>query len=71
MSDEKVQVNTEMSADLVEKLDAMSEADFNTRQQFIRKLITQEWGRRQQMSLPLSGTGTTGKSRKATPATAA
>lgn len=52
-NDDKAQVNTEMELDLIEKLDKMCLADENNRSQFIRKLIRQEWARRQQMALPL------------------
>lgn len=54
VKEETVQVNAgEMPAELVEKLDKMCEADENSRSAFIRKLIRQEWARRQQMALPL------------------
>lgn len=47
-----VQVNAgEMPSELVEKLDAMCAQDENSRSGFIRKLIRQEWSRRQQAAL--------------------
>lgn len=53
--DEEVQnipVNAgEMPSELVEKLDAMCAQDENSRSGFIRKLIRQEWSRRQQAAL--------------------
>lgn len=53
-NEDTVQVNAgEMPVELVEKLDKMCETDENSRSGFIRKLIRQEWARRQQMALPL------------------
>lgn len=53
MADEsKVQVNAgEMPLELVEKLDEMCAQDENNRSQFLRKLIRQEYARRQQSPL--------------------
>lgn len=52
--EETTQVNAgEMPVELVEKLDTMCAEDENSRSAFIRKLIRQEWARRQQMALPL------------------
>jgi metal-responsive CopG/Arc/MetJ family transcriptional regulator len=52
---EKVQVNAgEMPVPLVAKLDAMCAEDENSRTQFIRKLIRQEWERRQQIKLSVA-----------------
>lgn len=59
MADEKAQVNTEMEVELIEKLDAMCKEDENNRSQFIRKVLRQEWARRQQMALPLETVVTT------------
>lgn len=63
MADEKeetVQVNAgEMPVELAEKLDEMCADDENSRAAFIRKLIRQEWARRQQMALPLETVVTT------------
>lgn len=53
--EEKVQVNAgEMPVELVEKLDAMCTEDENNRAQFLRKLIRQEWERRQQIKLSVA-----------------
>jgi len=41
----------EMPSELVEKLDEMCAQDENSRSGFIRKLIRQEWARRQQYPL--------------------
>lgn len=70
---EKLQVNVDFTPypELYKQLEQMVADDMTDRSKFLRRLVSQEWGRRQQMSLPLSGTGTTGKNRKATPATAA
>lgn len=48
MSEKRIQVNAEVSVDLVERLDEMCLADENNRSQFIRKLIRLEWERRQE-----------------------
>ena len=70
MADEKeetVQVNAgEMPAELVEKLDEMCKVDENSRSAFLRKLIRQEWARRQQMTLPLETVVTTAQRGKKT-----
>lgn len=57
-NEDKAQVNTEMEVELIEKLDVMCKEDENNRSQFIRKVLRQEWARRQQMALPLE-TGVT------------
>jgi metal-responsive CopG/Arc/MetJ family transcriptional regulator len=50
--EETQQVNAgEMPIDLVQKLDEMCAQDENSRSAFIRKLIRQEWARRQQPQL--------------------
>lgn len=58
-NEEKAQVNTEMEVELIEKLDKMCAEDENNRSQMIRKLIRQEWARRQQMAQPLETVVTT------------
>ena len=45
-------INTEMPAELVEKLDAMCETDEQTRSGFIRKLIRMEFQRRNGTLVP-------------------
>jgi len=54
MDEEKKQVNTQMDADLYVKLGQMAEDDADGNISFfIRKLIRQEYARRQQLPLPL------------------
>ncbi len=69
-NEDTVQVNAgEMPAELVEKLDKMCADDENSRSGLIRKLIRQEWARRQQMVLPLE-TVTNAQRKKTAKATA-
>lgn len=70
-NEDTLQVNAgEMPVELVEKLDKMCETDENSRSGFIRKLIRQEWARRQQMALPLEVVTGSRKKSKATAAVA-
>ena len=49
MDEEQVFVNIKMPEELAEKLDEMVEEDESDRSKFIRKLIRQEYSRRQQL----------------------
>ena len=54
MDEEKKQVNTQMDADLYRLLEKMAEDDADGNISFfVRKLIRQEYARRQQPQLPL------------------
>lgn len=57
MSEKRIQVNAEVSVDLVERLDEMCLADENNRSQFIRKLIRLEWERRQEKKKAITENG--------------
>lgn len=57
MSEKRIQVNAEVSIDLVERLDEMCLADENNRSQFIRKLIRLEWERRQKKKKEITENG--------------
>ena len=65
--DETLPINAgEMPIDLVEKLDAMCAEDETSRSGFFRKMIRQEWARRQQANfLPTVDSGS-GKTKKPT-----
>lgn len=56
MEEEKkpIQVNTDFTntPELLVQLDEMRVEDFTDRSKFIRKLIAQEWARRNQLPLP-------------------
>ena len=63
--EEKVQVNAGlMPVELVEQLDAMVEEDESDRSKFIRKLIRNEWQRRQ-IANPMAGNRPAPKSKRA------
>lgn len=51
MEEEMKQVNVQMPGELQEMLDEMVKEDESDRSKFIRKLIRQEYARRQQLSL--------------------
>lgn len=53
MEEEFTQVNVQMSIDLRASLDKMVSEDESDRSKFIRKLIRQEYARRQAQQLPL------------------
>lgn len=69
--EEKVQVNAGlMPVELVEQLDTMVEEDESDRSKFIRKLIRNEWQRRQMMN-PMAGNRPAPKSKRASQTVAA
>jgi metal-responsive CopG/Arc/MetJ family transcriptional regulator len=67
-NEELKQVNVQMPVELVGKLDAMIVDDESDRSKFVRRLIRQEWGRRQQMALPLQAAPARKSRREAMPA---
>lgn len=60
------QVNVQMPAELAEKLDKMVVEDESDRSKFVRRLIRTEWGRRQQMALPLDAAAPKSSGRRVT-----
>jgi len=67
-NEELKQVNVQMPNELADKLDVMVVADESDRSKFVRRLIRQEWGRRQQMALPLQAAPAKKSRREALPA---